>query len=118
MILSLPAAGKATANSITLTIVSTGILPPFWSINDPAFIERPDGDRLRFGGDTLDNARVVSRSRRLSHWFRRWGNWGHFGLVRLARGGDGHEWSSASGGRPRKFWSTSKTASWLGPGLS
>jgi hypothetical protein len=38
--------------------------------------------------------------------FRLWGNWGRCGLVRLARGGGGHEWSCASGARPGAFWST------------
>jgi hypothetical protein len=38
--------------------------------------------------------------------FRLWGNWGRCGLVRLARGGGGREWSCASGGRPAAFWST------------
>lgn len=32
--------------------------------------------------------------------FRLWGNWGRCGLVRLARGVGGREWSSAPGGRP------------------
>jgi len=35
--------------------------------------------------------------------FRLWGNWGRCGLVRLARGGGGREWSRAPGGRPGKF---------------
>src|ERR1700722_16932329 len=39
-------------------------------------------------------------------FFRLWGKWGRCGLVRLARGGGGREWSCASGGRPGAFWST------------
>ena len=61
--------------------------------------ERGERRRNRAGAcGRTDSAEVAA--------VRLWGNWGRCGLVRLARGVGGREWSCASGGRPGASWST------------